>query len=248
MTAQLAVVLVEPSGPLNVGSVARLCANFGVDSLRLVAPRCDPADPQAKQMAVRGLEQLLACELYPTLEAAVADCRRVVACSGRVEAKEREHLLPQAALQWLLEPKAGPSQVALVFGREDHGLHSSELNLAGKLLRIPTSEAYGSLNLSHAVAICLAEQQRLALAPLQSASEESSTLPAHAALEAALQDAEQLLLEVGFLYPHTATARMAKLRQLLLRAEPNEAEVALLRGMVRQLRWASRHGATGEPR
>ena len=51
MTAQLAVVLVEPSGPLNVGSVARLCANFGVDSLRLVAPRCDPTDPQAKQMA-----------------------------------------------------------------------------------------------------------------------------------------------------------------------------------------------------
>ena len=30
MTAHLAVVLVEPSGPLNVGSVARLCANFGV--------------------------------------------------------------------------------------------------------------------------------------------------------------------------------------------------------------------------
>ena len=248
MTAQLAVVLVEPSGPLNVGSVARLCANFGVSSLRLVAPRCDPQDPQAKQMAVRGLEQLLACQLYPNLEAAVADCRRVVACSGRVEAKEREHLPPQAALQWLMEPMPGPSQVALVFGREDHGLHSSELNLAGKLLRIPTSEAYGSLNLSHAVAICLAEQQRLALAPLESASGDSSTLPAHAALEAALQDAEQLLLEVGFLYAHTAAARMAKLRQLLLRAEPNEAEVALMRGMVRQLRWASRHGANGKPR
>ena len=41
MTAHLAVVLVEPSGPLNVGSVARLCANFGVASLRLVAPRCE---------------------------------------------------------------------------------------------------------------------------------------------------------------------------------------------------------------
>lgn len=34
----LAVVLVEPAGPLNVGSVARLCANFSVDELRLVAP------------------------------------------------------------------------------------------------------------------------------------------------------------------------------------------------------------------
>ena len=68
--------------------------------------------------------------------------------------------------------------------------------------------------------------------------------PAQAALEAALVDAEALLLEVGFLYPHTAAARMAKLRQLLLRSEPSSAEVALLRGMVRQLRWASRHGSS----
>mgnify|MGYP005696898297 CR=1 FL=1 len=48
----LAVVLVEPAGPLNIGSVARLCANFGVEDLRLVAPRCDPADPDALRMAV----------------------------------------------------------------------------------------------------------------------------------------------------------------------------------------------------
>ena len=98
------------------------------------------------------------------------------------------------------------------------------------------------------MAICLAEHQRLAHVPVDSASDSSPPLPAHAALEAAMQDAEELLLEVGFLYPHTAAARMAKLRQLMLRSEPSEAEVALLRGMVRQLRWASRHGATGEPR
>jgi tRNA/rRNA methyltransferase len=60
------------------------------------------------------------------------------------------------------------------------------------------------------------------------------------ALEAALADAEALLLEVGFLYPHTAAARMAKLRALLQRAQVQQPEVALLRGMVRQLRWAAR--------
>jgi tRNA/rRNA methyltransferase len=60
------------------------------------------------------------------------------------------------------------------------------------------------------------------------------------ALEAALGDAEALLLEVGFLYPHTAAARMAKLRALLQRAQVQQPEVALLRGMVRQLRWAAR--------
>ena len=54
-----------------------------------------------------------------------------------------------------------------------------------------------------------------------------------------LTDAEALLLEVGFLYPHTAAARMAKLRALLQRSQPGDGEVALLRGMVRQLRWAS---------
>jgi tRNA/rRNA methyltransferase len=62
-------------------------------------------------------------------------------------------------------------------------------------------------------------------------------------LESALADAEALLLEVGFLLPHTSRARMAKLRALLQRAQVSEAEVALLRGMVCQLRWASRRRA-----
>ena len=41
----LAVVLVEPAGPLNVGSVARLCANFAIDQLRLVKVRVEASGP-----------------------------------------------------------------------------------------------------------------------------------------------------------------------------------------------------------
>ena len=93
--------------------------------------------------------------------------------------------------------------------------------------------------------LVLAALQQLESLP---AALEAEPLPTQGALEATLKDAEALLLEVGFLYPHTAAARMAKLRQLLLRAEPQEAEVALLRGMVRQLRWASRHGKPEEGR
>ena len=244
MNPQLVVVLVEPSGPLNIGSVARLCANFETGPLRLVSPRCDATGEQARLMAVHAAERLQTCKRFETLEAAVADCRRVVACSGRIEAQERDHLEPAPALQWLMQAIPGPPRVALVFGREDHGLHNSELQLAGRLLRIPTAQSYSSMNLSHAVAVCLAAL------PLPQEPQEpqpaarTAALPAQGALEAALKDAEALLLEVGFLYPHTAEARMAKLRQLLLRAEPQEGEVALLRGMVRQLRWASRHGGT----
>ena len=245
MNPELVVVLVEPSGPLNIGSVARLCANFATGPLRLVAPRCDASGEQARLMAVHASDRLDQCTQHPTLESAVADCRRVVACSGRMEARERDHLTPGPALQWLMQEVPGPKRVAMVFGREDHGLHNSELQLAGRLLRIPTAESYSSMNLSHAVAVCLAGLQQLESLP---AALEAEPLPAQGDLEATLKDAEALLLEVGFLYPHTAAARMAKLRQLLLRAEPQQAEVALMRGMVRQLRWASRHGKPEEGR
>ena len=241
ISANLVVVLVETAGPLNLGSVARLCANYKPSKLRLVNPRCEPGDPLASLMAVRGGEWLKKVEFHSSLSAAVADCRRVVACSGRIEAQERQHHSPKEAIGWLLEPQAGPAQVGLVFGREDHGLSNEELLLAGRLLRIPTGPGYGSLNLSHAVAICFAEiqqqleQPKAAYAPLQALD---SPLASHEQLEQTIQDAEALLLNVGFLYPHTARARMGKLRQILLRAEPNAEEVALLRGMVRQLRWA----------
>jgi tRNA/rRNA methyltransferase len=133
---------------------------------------------------------------------------------------------------------------ALVFGREDRGLSNAELLQAGRVVRLATSEAYASLNLSHAVAICLHELQACRTQPLPVATSPGSTnggdLCNRGALEAALADAEALLLEVGFLYPHTAAARMAKLRALLQRAQVQQPEVALLRGMVRQLRWAAR--------
>ena len=200
-------------------------------------------------MAVHGGALLEAARLFPDLAAALADCRRVVATSGRLEREELPLSGPAEALGWLLAPAPAASlrqePAALVFGREDRGLSNDELLLAGRVLRIATGEAYASLNLSHAVAICLHELQQLNTpepSPLQpggAASDEPST---RGTLEAALADAEELLLQVGFLYPHTAHARMAKLRALLQRAQINDAEVALLRGMVRQLRWAATRG------
>jgi len=247
----LHLVLVEPAGPLNIGSIARLGANFGVAGLRLVAPRCDPFGEEARRMAVHGLDLLLQARLYPDLASALADCRRVVACSGRAEGPPLPLQDPGTALAWLLAPGAGPgveAPAALVFGREDRGLSNDELLQAGRLLCIATGPAYSSLNLSHAVAVVLHElhglQRGAASADRSLPAAAGSAQPqpcARAELEATLADAQELLLEVGFLLPHTARARMAKLRALLQRAEISSAEVALLRGMVGQLRWAQRH-------
>ncbi|MFM7228572.1 MAG: RNA methyltransferase [Cyanobacteriota bacterium] len=240
------MVLVEPAGPLNVGSVARLCANYAVPELRLVAPRCDPLADEARRMAVHGVHLLEQARQFPSLAAAIADCRRVVAASGR-EGGATTPLPPEEALAWLRTPAEGPAAVALVFGREDRGLDSQELGQAGRLLRIPTPPGYGSLNLSHAVAVCLAAGQRT-LAGMEGPASQAMAggpLPPRQAVEDLLADAEELLEEVGFLQPHTARARMAGVRELLRRAEALPGELALLRGMVHQLRWACRRGSDG---
>ncbi len=239
------LVLVEPGGPLNVGSVARLCRSYGIEDLRLVAPRCDPLGEEARRMAVKGGLLLQRATLFPTLAAALADCGRVVAASGRPEGEPLPLEEPEDALAWLLAGD-GALPSALVFGREDRGLSNDELLQAGRLLQIPTPTPHGSLNLSHAVAVVLHDLHRLerrgqtsAQAPAQQAPVGEGPCP-RGGLEAMLDDARELLLEVGFLLPHTAAARMAKLRALLQRGQVSGPEVALLRGMVCQLRWASR--------
>jgi tRNA/rRNA methyltransferase len=261
----LAVVLVEPAGALNVGGVARVCANFGVADLRLVAPRCHHLGDEARRMAVHGIAVLEQARLFPSLRAALADCRRVVATSGRHCGEPLPLDGLDGALRWLresasgvsLSPAGAASPGAVVFGREDRGLSNAELLQAGRLLAIDTAGAYTSLNLAQAAAVVLHHWHRLQSHPHHPAGSgagsgewtaDASALPEptlRAPLEAMLRDAEQLLLEAGFLYPHTAASRMAKLRSLLQRAQVSDEEVALLRGMVRQLRWARAQGSTG---
>jgi tRNA/rRNA methyltransferase len=243
-TSPLVLVLVEPSGPLNVGSVARLCANFGVDRLRLVAPRCDPLAEEARRMAVGGRAVLEAAARFPSLAAAIADCGRVVAATGRSEGAPLPLSPPKPALRWLLEARAAAPS-ALVFGREDRGLANDELLQAGRLLHIGTPDAYPSLNLSHAVAVVLHALWELRDLPGPDPAGPAPEPCRRGELEAALADAQDLLLEAGFLHPHTARARMAKLRRLLQRAQAGREEVALMRGMVCQLRWACRHLSRG---
>jgi tRNA/rRNA methyltransferase len=248
-TPKINLILVEPSGPRNIGNIARLCANFEINELRLVAPRCDPFCGEARQMAVHAAHLLERAPIYPDLSAAIADCRRVVAASGRKEGVPLPLLPPVEALSWLLAervppPSKQPVGAALVFGREDRGLSNDELLQAGCLLHIPAAPSYPSINLANAVAVVVQTLWTLRL-NLDAGNSDllnkaPRTVATRDAFEATLADAEALLLEVGFLLPHTARARMAKLRALLQRAQPDSAEVALLRGMVAQLRWAAR--------
>jgi tRNA/rRNA methyltransferase len=71
------------------------------------------------------------------------------------------------------------------------------------------------------------------------ANSKTSDLPANLdQVEAYYAQLEAVLLEIGYLYPHTAFRRMQKLRQLFNRANLTSSEVSMLRGIIRQINWA----------
>ena len=155
--SNLKVILVEPNGPLNVGSVARLCSNFDVDELRIVSPKCDIFSLEAKKMALKGQKFLEQCKIFDNLEKAIFDCDLVLASCGRIDVSKNSFFGPSEDIfEWTFSFKE-INNLAIIFGREDRGLTNSELLLANKTFNIPTSQNNPSLNLSHAVSIVLYE-------------------------------------------------------------------------------------------
>jgi len=232
----LIVILVEPAGPINVGSVARLCENFKVHELRLVSPKCDYLANESKKMAVKGVKILEKSKVYENLNSALSDCTRIVATCGRKEHGEIPLNSNKDALSWALRSERKET-IALVFGREDRGLSNEELLKANKVISLNTSKDYPSLNLSHAVAIVLHQFNQLNDTELSISNSETSCPANLIKLEDFINDAGSLLLDIGFLMKHTYKAKMTKIKKLLLRSEIRDDELALLRGIISQARW-----------
>ncbi|HAX79282.1 MAG TPA: RNA methyltransferase [Cyanobacteria bacterium UBA11372] len=253
---EVRIVLVQPIGSLNVGSVARGMKNMGLRHLVLVEPLCDYLGEQARLMAVHAQDVLEAARVVATLPEALAGCRKAIATTSVERSRSIQLENPRTALPWLLQ--AGPS--ALIFGSEDRGLSNDELKYAQRFVRIPSSDAYHSLNLAQAVAVCCYELYQSAIsqdkatgenAPSSIANELSSLSSPHPlkagetlggvpleALEQYYEHLEAVLLKIGYLYPHTAASRMAKFRLLFNRTGLSTQEVAMLRGILSQVEWA----------
>ena len=231
------VILVEPKGNINLGSVARLCKNFDVNELRLVSPKCNPLDQLSIDMAVKGKDILINANQYKTLKDAVFDCTCIIATCGRKEHSATPLSDPLYALNWMLK-RSSKSTVAIVFGREDHGLTNQELNLANKVINIQTSENYKSLNLSHAVSIILYQLHSCIQKTTFTKQEKNISETTSGEIEHFLSDTEELLNDIGFLMEHTTNARMKKIRTLLYRSDITLNELSLLRGVISQTKWA----------
>ena len=235
--ARVRIVLVEPAGPLNVGSVARVMKDMGLHQLILVKPHCDRLGDEARLMAVHGVDVLEQSQVVETIPEALQGCQRIIATTGRSLSLPTHLETPRGALPWLL---AEGLNSALMFGTEDRGLNNEELKYAQRFVSIPANPDYPSLNLAQAVAVCSYELYQAAQDPLESETDSYFEGASFELLEGYYQHLEEVLLKIGYLYPHTAKARLEKFRRLYNKANLTPEEVALLRGILRLVNWAAK--------
>jgi len=230
-------VLVEPQFGGNVGSTARALANLGFFRLCLVRPACDPLGREARMMAVEALDLLRGAELFEDLDDALAGAGAVAGATRRMGRHRKPHWrLDQCAARLAGLAKSG--ELAVLFGREDHGLGDADLDRCTHLVHLPVASGYPSYNLAQAVLLVGYELRR---AGLEAPAEPALPPPAgHRTREAMFLHLEQALQTIGFLAPDSSEVVMRRLRRLLGRAAMTADEVKLLRGVARQTLWAAR--------
>ncbi len=234
--SNLKVILVEPNGPLNVGSVARLCSNFEVDELRIVSPKCDIFSLEAKKMALKGQKYLDKCEIFDDLEGAIFDCDLVLASCGRIDiSKDSFFESSEDIFNWSASFKK-INNLAIIFGREDRGLTNNELLLANKVFNIPTSMDNPSLNLSHSVSITLYELNKCSKKKINNELKVFN-LASSKQIHESFVELEKMLLKVGYLLKHTSKVKISKFKNYIIRSNTSVDEINVLRGIVHQINW-----------
>ncbi len=234
--ANVRFVLVEPRSAGNIGASARALSNLGFSRLVLVRPQCDHSDSEARKMAVDARDLLDGVTLHDDLEGALAGAGIVVGTSRRMGKHRRPHWRFDELSDELARSTLD-GEIAVVFGREDHGLSDKELDRCTHLAHLPGAESYPSFNLSQAVLLCAYE---LRMAGLKAVPGPMLPAPAdHEPREAMYGHLERALMTIGFLTTDSGEVVMRHFRRLLGRARLTPEEVKILRGVARQIMWAA---------
>jgi TrmH family RNA methyltransferase len=227
MTALVRVVLIDPSHPGNVGSVARAMKNMALDDLILVRPRSFPHTDSIALAA--GADDILArARVAETVAEAINDCGFVAGTTSRPRSLHWEFTTPRdVAARVVALPEQ--DRAALLFGSERYGLGNKDLDHCNVLIRIPANPDYCSLNLAMAVQLIAYEifmtreqpQSRVQLEMPLAPSGDMERFYAH--LQAVLEEIE---------FEDRTGHLMERLRRLFNRAQLDGNELNILRGIL----------------
>lgn len=237
------VVLVGTLYSGNVGSVCRAMANMGLRHLTLAAPRILDGWEEGRRLAVHATDILDARREVSTFSEAIADCAAVIGTTARGGLYRATVQTPRVMAPEVLR-LAAQAPVAIVFGREDQGLHNDEIARCTHLIRIPVDEHYQSLNLSQALLI-VAYELYTATGTYVSPVEEAVSLASQATKEALMRKWRQAMLDVGFMDEQKAEHMMQGFQRIFSRGVKTDPDARIMLGVAHQTSWAGKHAAGG---
>jgi len=224
------IVLVEITHPGNIGAAARAMKNMGLSKMVLVKPKIFPS-AQATERAAGACDILANAKIYETFEESVAECKLVIGTSARQRSLPLPNLTPTQCAETALNFQ---DKTAIVFGRERSGLKNIELNQCHQLVQIPTNPDFSSLNIAAAVQVISYELYSYALENQSNMTPtESSHLPVDTeSMQRFYTHLQQTLFDIDFLDPAKSNKLMQRLHRLFNRAQPNDIEMNILRGIL----------------
>ncbi len=237
ITGGPAIILVEPQLGENIGMSARAMANFGLSELRLVNPRENWLNQKTEATAAGAVSILQNAQIFPTVEAAIADLNFLYATTARERGQGKEVVGPDHAGLDLKARIAQGQKVGVLFGRERTGLENPEITLADAIVTFPVNPAYASLNLSQAVLLMSYSFMTAGGAATLPFERKTRWPPAERGTVLSFFDyLESQLEERGFFRPPQKRELMSRnLRNIFHRIEMSEQDLRTLRGMFVRL-------------
>ncbi|WP_166263717.1 tRNA (cytosine(32)/uridine(32)-2'-O)-methyltransferase TrmJ [Marinobacter caseinilyticus] len=254
----LRIVLVETSHSGNIGAVARAMKNMGLFNLWLVNPVSFP-DETSYARSAGASDVLDRAQVVGSLAEAIDDCVLVMGTSARGRKVPWPVIAPpDAADKAAQHATQGP--VALVFGRENHGLSNDELQRCHFHIHIPSNEDYSSLNLAMAVQVVTYELRMHYLRGLEAGKGKAQLQPMLSPgdpgwdvslapvkdVEGFFVHLEKVLVDIEFHRRDNPRQLMTRLRRLFQRAQLDQMEINILRGVLTAMQKAAGNNSIGE--
>ncbi|MDX8348646.1 RNA methyltransferase [Cognatiyoonia sp. IB215446] len=239
---QPAFVLIRPQMGENIGAAARGMWNFGLDRMRIIAPRDGWPNQKAVAMASGAGRLLDEAQIFDDTQAAIADCDYVYATTARPRGLTKPVLTPEVAMAEARAMIAEGRKVAVMFGPERSGMENDDIARANAIISVPVNPDFPSLNLAQCVLLTGYEWRRASVPAQPAHMDAAGDWAEQIEIEKLSQHYEETLDQAGFFFPdHKAANMKTNLRNLWSRMPLTRADVQVLHGIMRQMvRWKDR--------
>lgn len=227
----VAIVLVHPKYPENIGATARIAYNMGISNLIVIRDTVPELAPMAKMATHNAKHVLNNIRYFDNLPEALADYSIIIGTTARSGRQRSTEKSPRDIIQRVM-PDLANNKMAIIFGREDSGLTNEELKYCNYNSCIPTAD-FSSLNLAQAVAVhcyelyysVIHEPKRTDFEPRLASSFE---------LEGMYEHVEDALVTINFLQDKNHEYWMTSIRKFFSRVRLTSKDSQIIRGICRQ--------------